>query len=220
MKRMKNKKWLLLLIIALPSALWVILETSTINSKKLPFYGPKVLSGAKDDTLYYKVDLDFFTDEIQTNKASISKKDYPIVALMFVKSSYKPESFRLAGLWEFINYKKDKIKDLPVFIITENFGGTVPVADSLKRLTSGGNLQFLNESVEKFDSVNKVFFKEKPYYIDYSFIILLDENRNIRGYYDARFVAEVKRLLDEFKHLRLKEAKKELIKDNEIKINN
>jgi hypothetical protein len=67
--------------------------------------------------------------------------------------------------------------------------------------------------------VNKTFFREKPYYIDYSFIVLLDENRNIRGFYDARYVAEVKRLLDEFKHLRLKEAKKELIKDNEIKIN-
>ena len=217
---MKNKKWLLLLIIALPSALWVILETSTINSKKLPFYGPKSLSGNSKDTVYYKVDLDFYADQVQTIKASINPKEYPIVALMFVKTNYQSESFRLPGLWEYINYKKDKIKDLPVFIVAENIGGTVPVADSLKRLTSGGNLQFLNISQQKFDSVNKIFFREKPYFIDYSFFILLDENRNIRGYYDARFVAEVKRLLDEFKHLRLKEAKKELIKDNEIKVNN
>jgi hypothetical protein len=216
---MKNKKWLLLLIIALPSALWVILETSTINSKKLPFYGPKSISGSTGDTIYYKVDLDFYSDQIQTNKATINTKEYPIVALMFVKSSYKSESFRLAGLWEYINYKKEKVKDLPVFIVAENVGGTVPVADSLKRLTSGGNLQFLNINQQKFDSVNKTFFRKKPYYIDYSFIVLLDENRNIRGFYDARYVAEVKRLLDEFKHLRLKEAKKELIKDNEIKIN-
>lgn len=217
---MKNKKWLLLLIIALPSALWVILETSTINSKKLPFFGPKKLSDNGKDTIYYKADLEFYLDEHQTTKAIIDSKKYPIVALMFVKTKYQSESFRLPGLWEYINYKKDKIKDLPVFMVTENFGGQIPVADSLKRLTTGGNLQFLNISDHKFDSVNKVFFKEKPYYIDYSFMILLDENRNIRGYYDARFVAEVKRLLDEFKHLRLKEAKNELIKSNEIKINN
>lgn len=219
-EHMKNKKWLLLLIIALPSALWVILETSTINSRKLPHYGPKSLTGTNGDTSYYKVDLDFYEDQIQTIKASIEPEKFPIVALMFVKTSYQSESFRLAGLWEYINYKKDKIKDLPVFVIAENIGGAVPVADSLKRLASAGNLQFLNINQQKYDSVNKVFFKEKPYYIDYSFIVLLDENRNIRGYYDARFVAEVKRLLDEFKHLRLKEAKKELIKDNEIKINN
>jgi hypothetical protein len=49
---MKNKKWLLLLIIAFPSAFWLILETSTINSRKLPYYGPKKSLKAGDTTYF------------------------------------------------------------------------------------------------------------------------------------------------------------------------
>lgn len=47
----------------------------------------------------------------------------------------------------------------------------------------------------------------------------MDVNRNIRGYYDGRYVAEIKRLIDEYQHLRLKEEKNKLIKSNEIKSN-
>src|ERR1043165_4003952 len=50
----KNKKWLLVVIIAFPSFFWLILETSTINSRRLPFYGPKVYQGGKD-TVFHDV---------------------------------------------------------------------------------------------------------------------------------------------------------------------
>jgi hypothetical protein len=49
--------------------------------------------------------------------------------------------------------------------------------------------------------------------------VLIDENRHIRGYYDGRYVAELKRLIDEYRHLRLKEAKQKLIDENTIKKN-
>ena len=85
-----------------------------------------------------------------------------------------------------------------------------------------GNLKykkifFYTWNSASFDSLNKTYFQEKPVYIDYSFFVLVDVNRNIRGYYDGRYVSEIKRLIDENQHLRLKEEKNKLIKSNEIK---
>ena len=69
---------------------------------------------------------------------------------------------------------------------------------------------------KSFDSLNISYFKQKPYYVDYSFFVLIDKNRHIRGYYDARYVSEIKRLTEEYQHLRLKEEKEQMIKTNTI----
>jgi hypothetical protein len=70
---------------------------------------------------------------------------------------------------------------------------------------------------KSYDSLTYGYFKEKPYYIDFSFFMLIDRQRHIRGYYDGRYVSEIKRLIDEYQHLRLKEEKQKLLKVNEIK---
>ena len=44
---MKNKKWLIILIVAFPSMFWLILESSNLNSRKLPYYGGKLLNNIK-----------------------------------------------------------------------------------------------------------------------------------------------------------------------------
>ena len=67
-----------------------------------------------------------------------------------------------------------------------------------------------------FDSLNYSYFKAKPYYIDYSFFVLVDKRRHIRGYYDGRYVSEIKRLTDEYQHLRLKELKQDMLNQNKI----
>ena len=58
--------------------------------------------------------------------------------------------------------------------------------------------------------------KEKPIYVDYSFFVLVDKNRNIRGYYDGRYIAEIKRLTEEYQHLRIKEEKEGMVSANKI----
>lgn len=201
---MKNKKWVVLLIILFPSAFWLILETSTINSKKLPYYGTKKVI-AENDTLFYKVKDSFDTSLTQ----------FPIYAVMFIGEKYRPDSYRLAGLWEYLNYKKEKVVHIPFVLIAEN----ALVYEELKKLDESPNVHFFVWNKSNFDSLAKTFFVEKPYYIDYSFFVLVDANRNIRGYYDARYVAELKRLIEEYQHLRLKEEKQKLINDNEIKSN-
>ena len=90
---MKNKKWILLLVVLFPSVFWVILELSTINSKKLPHYGPKTLLGK--DTVYYQVSSIVKNQEIDGNKQWVLKQElldtinYPIFAISFIKESAK-----------------------------------------------------------------------------------------------------------------------------------
>lgn len=220
---MKNKKWLLLLIIALPSFMWILLETSTINSSKLNYYGPKKPINNKD-TVFYSVGTDFYTfksnDTSGIQQFHIDSLEYPLFAIMFVKESYNNDSYRLPGLWEYLNYNQEKIKHVPFFLVTEFNNNNSIVQNDLQKLTDNKNVKFLCYPKSKFDSINYTYFLEKPIHIDHSFFVLVDPNRNIRGYYDARYASEVKRLADEYKHLRLKDEKQKLIKENEIKTNN
>jgi hypothetical protein len=218
---MKNKKWLLILIIIIPSVLWVVLESSTINSRKLPYYGPKKIV-AKGDTSYYSVTDEFFQkkwNDTLITKTKINVGDFPLYAIMFIKSSYINDSYRLVGLWEYLNYKNDKIQNIPIFLVTELDNQHTPTQDTLLPLCTNKNVRFLAWHKSSFDSISSTYFNKKPIYIDKSFFVLIDENRHIRGYYDGRYVAELKRLIDEYRHLRLKEAKQKLIDENTIKKN-
>jgi hypothetical protein len=214
----KNKKWLLLLIIAFPSFFWLVLETSTINSKKLPFYGPKKAL-SKNDTLYYKVSDEFYplNDKSSQGLQKLNVNDFPIYALALINEKYRADTYRLAGLWEYLNYKKQKIQHIPFILITEIKDDQSLAYEELKKLSNQPNVHFYGWKKQSFDSLTKSFFSGKPYYIDYSFFILVDRNRHIRGYYDGRYVSEVKRLIEEYQHLRLKEEKQKLIETNEIK---
>ncbi len=217
----KNKKWLLLLIIALPSLLWIILETSTINSHKLPYYGPKTVKGPKD-TSYHTVNSVYSvaggTDSSGYIPYTITQADYPVYMIMFVKDNYSSELFRMAGLMEYLNYNKQKIEQIPFFLVTESANGFSKTQEELAKLTKNNeNVKYVMLTRQKFDSLNTTHFIEKPYFIDVSFLVMVDNDRHVRGYYDGRFAAEVKRLEQEYKHLRLKEEKQRLLKENEIK---
>lgn len=217
----KNKKWLLLLIIAFPSFFWLILETSTINSSKLPFYGPKKVLSTGTDTLYHVVADSFYVQNKDGSAAdelsSLSTEDFPLYAIIFINTKYRNDAYRLTGLWEFLNYKKEKIINIPFILVTEQDGKTSQAYTELKKLGDHSNVHFYNWKKNSFDSLTKTYFAEKPYYIDYSFFVLVDRNRHIRGYYDGRYVSEIKRLIGEYQHLRLKEEKQKLIETNEIK---
>jgi len=220
---MKKKQWILVLIILMPSALWLILETSTINSKRLPIYGPKQIN-KPNDTTFYTVNPSFYqfnsNDSLSGVPENINIEKNPLYAIAFIKNKYDNESYRLAGLWEYLNYKKSKIEHIPVFLVVENENKTSKIYDGLKKMANNENVFFRHTEKLNFDSLNQTYFKEKPYYVDVSFFVLVDAKRQIRGYYDGRFVAEIKRLIDEYQHLRLKEEKSRLIDKNEIKKEN
>lgn len=217
---MKNKKWLLLLIVLFPSVFWLILETSTINSKKLPYYGPKHYNG--HDTDYYTLGQ-INLPTISANGISSKLFDtiqYPIMAVTFIRERYSNENYRLEGLLDYTMHKREDIDKIPFLIVFPKTIDTIPtptfnLRDSLNIQLNNIEQCFWN--IKSYDSLNVTYFKEKPIYIDYSFIVLLDKKRHVRGYYDGRYSAEVKRLLSEYKHLRIKEEKKIMIQENQIK---
>lgn len=198
---------------------WLILETSTINSSKLLYYGPKSLNGK--DTVYYSLgDLKFNT--VINN--SLQEKlfdtiNYPLITVSFIQPKYMKENYRLEGLLDYTTHKKTELRELPLLFIFPKTDSINTIEynlrDSLKIDLKTIEQCYWNKS--SYDSLNIMFFKSKPSHVDYSFIVLLDKKRNIRGYYDSRYAMEIKRLLSEYQHLRLKEEKKILIRENEIK---
>lgn len=219
---MKNKKLLFFVILLFPAFFKLILEFSTINSKKLPHYGPKQLSGK--DTIFYTVNSTFETIAVETDAFQILKPfdldtiNYPLYAVCFIKQSYKKDNYRLAGLSEYAQYKKDKIKFIPFIIVTPYNGNSDSTnLREMEKLSIGNkNVKSLYWNTSSFDSLNYSYFKEKPIYVDYSFFVLVDKNRNIRGYYDGRYIAEIKRLTEEYQHLRIKEEKNKMLQTNKI----
>jgi hypothetical protein len=219
---MKNKKLLFFIILLFPAFLKLFLEFSTINSKKLPNYGPKQLSGK--DTVFYKVGSEFknlpltTSNQIGLQTLNLDTVNYPLFAVCFIKQSYKKDDYRMAGLSEYAQYKKDKIKFIPFVIVTpcDGLSDTSCLREMEKLSVGNQNIKSLYWNTSSFDSLNYSYFKEKPIYVDYSFFVLVDKNRNIRGYYDGRYIAEIKRLTEEYQHLRIKEEKEGMVSANKI----
>ena len=117
---MKNKKLIFFVILLFPALFKIILEFTTINSTKLPHYGPKTLAGK--DTVFYKVNSSFNTlptsGETGLQAINLDTVNYPLFVVCFIKHAYKKDDYRMAGLSEYAQYKRDKIKLIPVIIVT------------------------------------------------------------------------------------------------------
>ena len=119
---MKNKKYLFLLILLFPAALKLILEFTTINSHKLPYYGEKTAIGK--DTIYQKVNDAFYS--LSTVDSTLFYRQnslfdtiqFPLFAVCFIQPSYAKDNYRMAGLSEYVQFNKSKIKEIPFVIVT------------------------------------------------------------------------------------------------------
>lgn len=219
---MKNKKLVFFVILLFPALFKIILEFTTINSRKLPHYGPKELMSK--DTAFYKVTSDFKTlPAISANTKNLQKLkldtiNFPLYAVCFIKQSYKKDDYRMAGLTEYAQYKKDKIKLIPFVIITpcDSLSDSTCLREMQQLSVGNKNIYNYYWNSSSFDSLNSTYFIQKPIYVDYSFFVLIDKKRNIRGYYDGRYVSEIKRLTEEYQHLRMKEEKQNVININKI----
>ncbi len=210
---MKNKKFIIMLIILFPSTFWLILELSTINSKKLPFYGPKTAQGK--DTVYYTVNGATLGTSLTEDTTR-----FPLYVICFLKPNDEKNSYNMSGLVEYLKYKKEAIEHVPLFWAAGCQGDSAATCTNQAKKTLGisnPNVYEFSFNMARYQElVQQDYFREKPYYVDYSFLVLVDKHRHIRGYYDGRYVAEVKRLVDEYKHLRLKEEQKTLLNTNKV----
>ena len=239
---MKRKRIILVSIILFPSLLYFLFELTQANFKKMAYYGPKTVS-AKGDTIYYSVpDVSFITGlncglipadvskegkvlttDLGCNSDSlqIDTTNYPVYIILFLDSTLRKDGYKLKALIDYVQYKAKELKDVPVFFISDAnaaFGnGTIKGKelrgdfDSLKI-----NLPSFHPLLAKGKTANEAYFKGKPYYVFNYFAVLVDKHRHIRGYYDPNQNSEVKRLVQEYKHLKTKDEYANTLKKNDL----
>lgn len=212
---MKNKGWIAVIVLLIPSIIWVILDFSLVNSRKLNYYGPKKLAKNGKDTIYYSLgNVEFYDRHLK--KFTVDTHSYKVFLTVFIKPEYIKEKFRIGQFIAMAHYEPDKIKHIPVFLVYPYSSSDTlfNLKDSLHIALSNVQQVFLPDSAFRHTLLR--FFVQRPYYVDYSFAVLVDKNRNIRGYYDWRYADEVKRTIQEFNHLIIKEGYKETLRKNKI----
>lgn len=219
-------------------------ELTQANFKKMPFFGPKTVN-EKGDTVYWKVPEIYFrkniysienrdvdpktgvetvTEILKYDSSLVDTNQFPVYVALCLNPDFYKEGFKLAGIYDYIKYKAKDIKDIPILIFcdfnrisrhkpSENLKGDF---DSLKITLPNFYPLFANLSNrEKFLALS--YFKQKPIHVFDYFMVLVDKKRHIRGYYDPTYNAEVKRMIDEYKHLKIRDEYAETLKQNDIK---
>ncbi|HKC67660.1 MAG TPA: hypothetical protein VKG26_05480 [Bacteroidia bacterium] len=236
---MKRKRIILVCIILFPSLLYFLFELTQANFKKMAYYGPKTVS-AKGDTIYYSVpDISFITN----CKASLLKKidnegnevvvtiikgdstlidttNYPVYIILFLDSGLKNDGYKLKAFIDYVQYKAKELKDVPVFFVSDCY--TAFKYDITNKELKGDfdslkiNLPSFHPLLTEGKKANEAYFKGKPYYVFNYFAVLIDKHRHIRGYYDPNQNSEVKRLIQEYKHLKTKDEYANTLKQNDL----
>ncbi len=195
----------------------------------MAYYGPKTID-AKGDTIYYTVPESALEFGKIWQESKVDSAGNPYSVAYFEKDSSKKQSGaklvlfvdknqqeKLAGLLEFEKYKKEKLDMLDVYIIQTQSSDTYPLKNN-----SNYYDEYLKDSLgitmnnffyralrvyerEEYDSIRKIFFNQKPIHVFNYFAVLVDKERHIRGYYDPTYISEVKRMIEEYKHLVLKD---------------
>ena len=237
---MKRKRIILVCIILFPSLLYFLFELTQANFKKMAYYGPKTVS-AKGDTVYYSVpDISFATNlktstqkakdkdgievtvkALKSDSCSIDTINYPVYIILFLDSSLRKDGYKLKALIDYVQYKAKELKDVPVFFVSDcNAAFNYDVVEN-KELK--GDFDSLKINLPSFHpllingkTANQAYFKGKPYYVFNYFAVLVDKHRHIRGYYDPNQNSEVKRLVQEYKHLKTKDEYANTLKQNDL----
>ena len=131
----------------------------------------------------------------------------------------------MAGILELEKYKKEKL-DLIDLKIVQALDSLPLENDSLyyqKELqkkygikSKSISLVTIDKKQTQFDELRDYYFAQKPIHVFNYFAVLVDKEKHIRGYYDPTFVSEVKRMIEEYKHLVLKDEHAGMQENNKI----
>jgi hypothetical protein len=241
-----KKKLILLSIILFPSLIYLFFQLTQANFKKMAYFGPKTVN-EKGDTVYYSVPKTIFLNKLITieeigadnegkefstliwkaDSVSIDTTNYPVYLIMFIDSKLKKEGYKLGGMYDYMKYKAKDLKGMPIFIVSDFSealdGGKKEVElrgefDSLK-ITLSNFHPLLCDLKSRQQFLANTYFKQKPYYAFDYFIVLVDKKRHIRGYYDPSFNAEIKRMVLDYQHLKIRDESAQTQKQNDIKQN-
>lgn len=241
-----KKRLILLSIILFPSLIYLFFQLTQANFKKMAYFGPKTVN-EKGDTIYYSVPTAVFLSKLinhenkeidkegneiitstrKVDSVSIDTVKYPVYLILFIDSKLKKEGYKLGGMYDYMKYKAKDFKDMPVFIasdLSEAYDGDKKdvalrgLFDSLK-ITLSNFHPLLCDLKNRQQFLANTYFKQKPYYVFDYFIVLVDKKRHIRGYYDPSFNAEIKRMVLDYQHLKIRDEYAQTQKQNDIKQN-
>jgi hypothetical protein len=209
----------------------------------MAYYGPKTVS-AKGDTVYYSVSDDRFgwgnvvcdsgnfvdmdgkfwrgISADPDSSSNIDTTKFPVYIILFIHDSLKNEGYKLNGIYDYVQYKPNELKDIPIFFVYDYF--SIKQDSAHVSIKQRGTFDSLKINLPNFYplwiNVNygcNLYFKGKPYYVFNYFAVLVDKHRHIRGYYDPNQNSEVKRMVQEYKHLKTKDEYANTLKQNDLK---
>ncbi len=159
----------------------------------------------------------------------------------FIAILLKPDAkTKLGGLLEYEKYKPHKIKDVPIMMVATSMFDLPDLDSSLSVYKTNYSKKYLRDTLGiKMDNFHMVFlkdpdfwtgeqpkfnyeryyssyFNQKPIHVFDYFAVLVDKDQHIRGYYDPTFISEVKRMIEEYKHLVLKDEHADMQETNKI----
>jgi len=241
-----KKKILLLCIIIFPSLIYFVFELTQANFKKMAYFGPKTVD-PKGDTVYYRIPhiylkknifsvenrnvdpetgKETITEELRLDSTLIDTSNFPVYVVLFLDLRLYKEGYKLAGIYDYIKYKAKDLKDIPVIVVSdlnrvsrhkpaENLKGDF---DSLK-INLPNFYPFFVDLSSREKLLSGTYFKGKPVHVFDYFMVLVDKKRHVRGYYDPSYNAEIKRMIQEYKHLKIRDEYAQTLKKNDIKQN-
>lgn len=209
----RGKRILLLVVLLFPGLLYFFFELTEANFRKMPFFGPKILD-QKGDTVYYAAPLNGFLKE-RNQTAVIDTNEFPVFLLGFIHDKFRSDGYKLQGLLDFTQFNPEKLEYVNLLLVSA-FDSVQPSRKEELKIKNK-HVQELYCNQEKFDSLNALFFKAKPVHVFPYFFVLLDKNRNIRGYYDPTYVSEMKRMIQEFEHLKLRDEKARMLEKRKFR---
>ncbi|MFL5752749.1 MAG: hypothetical protein ACJ76F_05035 [Bacteroidia bacterium] len=240
------KKVILVSILLIPSLIYFFIELTQANFKKMAYYGPKKLDQKGDTIYYslprqafeiYALIREQRTDssgnEILVDVQRPELKKHESFIAMFVEATPGRKS-KYTGLLDYIKFKEKEAKEVPVvFIMGDDrmSGPDYPFEKGKKNRELNLSKKYLNDSIgikldnflllsptadEQVKDLQRIYFEGKPVYIMEHFAVLVDSKGQIRGYYDPDQFGEVKRMVQEYKHLVLREEHKKMEQSDKI----
>ena len=206
----------------------------------MAYYGPKTVN-EKGDTVYYSVPDEVFdwgnivvvpsrdvkTGVVDTFLTSdlyskIDTTKFPVYIILFLNDSLQKNGFKLEAFFDYVQYKPTEFKDIPMFFVSDIY--SIKCDSMHLGYKQHGTFDSLKINPPNFYPLvvdNKIaeenYFKNKPYYVFNYFAVLVDKHRHIRGYYDPNQNSEVKRMIQEYKHLKTKDEYANTLKKNDLK---
>ena len=198
---------LLLTILVFPSLFYVILSTGKQNIARVPFFGPKQVDTTHfikrdiPDTIYYTVPQVNFIDKDSSLLTWDSYNDQILILHFFCTGCYDENYRVMEQMGKLYERFSDKPEVTLVSILIDSTDTWQTISDFKEyalgksekwqavRLTDTNWEQFLTEDLQL----------EKPIP---STLVVLDQDRHVRGYFDGKQYIETNSAIDVVKALR------------------